>query len=79
MELDYDDPMAYLAVMLLSRRTDDRYRDLSDKLRTQILAWLTKRAAPQHFLQLIEHSGTLDREEQGLIFGESLPKGLRIL
>jgi len=79
MELRYDDPMAYLAIMLLARQTDDRYRDLSERLRAQVLAWLTKRAAPQHFLQLIEHSGTLDTEEQGLIFGESLPKGLRIL
>jgi hypothetical protein len=79
MELDYDDPMAHLAVMLLARRTDDRYRDLSDKQRTGVLAWLSKRGAPGHFLQLVEHSGTLDRDEQGMIFGESLPKGLRIL
>jgi hypothetical protein len=79
MELDFEEPMAYLAVMLLARRTDDRYRDLPDKLRTQILAWLAKRGAPRHFLLLIEQSGALDSEEQGLIFGESLPKGLRIL
>jgi hypothetical protein len=79
MELDYDDPMAYLAVMLLARRTDDRYRDLPDKQRTAVLAWLSNRGAPGHFLQLVEQSGTLDREEQGMIFGESLPKGLRIL
>ena len=46
----------------------------------QVLAWLAEpSAAPAHFLELVEQAGTLDREEQGLVFGESLPKGLRIL
>jgi hypothetical protein len=30
-------------------------------------------------VELVRHAGTLDSEEQGLVFGESLPKGLRIL
>ncbi len=79
MALDYDDPMGHLAVMLLARRTDDRYRDLTKKQRTGALAWLSKPGAPGHFLQLVERSGELQRDEQGMIFGESLPKGLRIL
>ena len=77
-ELDYDDPMSLLAVMQLARRTDDRYRDVSDKLRGKVLEWLGRRGAPEHFAQLVRDAGTLDAEEQGMVFGESLPKGLRI-
>ncbi|MGQ9576048.1 MAG: Hsp70 family protein [Thermoguttaceae bacterium] len=79
MELDFDDPMAHLAVMLLARRTDDRYRDLPGKQRNEVLAWLARHAAPGHFFQLVEQSGALETQEQDLVFGEALPKGLRIL
>jgi hypothetical protein len=74
-----DDPADLLAVVLLARRTDDRYRDLPEKPRAKVLAWLEKRGAPGHFLELVRQGGQLDTEEQGLVFGESLPKGLRIL
>lgn len=79
MDLDYDDAMSLLAVMQLARRTDDRYRDVSEKLRTKVLDWLARRPAPEHFAQLVQHAGTLDAEEQGMVFGESLPKGLRMV
>lgn len=78
MDLDYDDPQSTLAVMQLARKTGDRYRDISEKLRTKILDWLADANAPEHFLQLVRDAGTLDIEEQGMIFGESLPKGLRL-
>ena len=68
-----------LAVMQLARRADDRYRDVPQKLREEVLAWLEDHQAPAHFLQLVREGGTLDREEQGRVFGEALPKGLRIL
>ena len=29
-------------------------------------------------MTLVQSGGSLDREEQGLVFGESLPKGLRL-
>ncbi len=68
-----------LAVMQLARRTDDRYRDLPEKLRREAADWLAASAAPRHFVELVRAGGTLDSDEQGLVFGESLPKGLRIL
>ena len=37
--------------------------------------WLTALDAPRHFIELVRDGGTLDSEEQGLVFGESLPKG----
>ncbi len=71
-------PAGPLAVMQMARKTDDRYRDLSPKQRDLAAAYLTKENAPRHFLALVQSGGQLDREEQGLVFGESLPKGLRL-
>lgn len=70
---------AGLAVMLLARRTDDRYRDLPEAPRRAAAHWLRNQQCPAHFLELVEQGGRLADEEQGLVFGESLPKGLRIL
>ncbi len=72
------DPAGALAVMQIARKTDDRYRDLSQKQRDAAAAYLTKENAPSHFVTLVQSGGSLDREEQGLVFGESLPKGLRL-
>ncbi len=78
MEFRDDEPMILLAAMQLGRRTHDRYRDVPEKLRAKLLDWLAHRDAPPHFLQLVREGGQLDSEEQGMIFGEALPKGLRI-
>ncbi len=67
-----------LAAMQLARHTDDRYRDLPEKLRRETADWLGALEAPRHFVELVRHGGALDIEEQGLVFGESLPKGLRL-
>jgi hypothetical protein len=79
LELGFEEPMVQLAVMQLARKTLDRYRDIPDKLRQTVLAWLGDAKAPEHFGRLVAEAGQLDREEQGLVFGESLPAGLRIL
>ncbi len=75
---EFDEPLLPFAVLLLARRTGDRYRDLDERTRERALAWLARREAPAHFAALIAEVGQLDAEEQGLAFGESLPKGLRI-
>ena len=64
--------------MQIARRTDDRYRDLPEKLRREAADWLAMENAPPHFVELVRAGGSLDSDEQGLVFGESLPKGLRI-
>jgi len=79
LDLPLTDSHAQLAVLQLARRTDDRYRDLPPQLRDRALQWLTAAGAPAHFVELVREAGTLDLEEQGLVFGEALPKGLRIL
>jgi molecular chaperone DnaK (HSP70) len=79
LKLKTEPEMTLLALMQLARRTGDRYRDISGKLRDQVAAWLKQRNAAPHLLQLVEEGGELEAAEQGLIFGESLPQGLRVL
>lgn len=66
------------SAMQIARRTGDRYRDLEDSMRREIVDWMESLNASWHLVQLVREGGTLDREEQGRAFGEALPKGLRI-
>jgi molecular chaperone DnaK (HSP70) len=66
------------AVMQLARRTNDRYRDIGDEVRERVSGWLDVNSAPPHYLQLVSMGGELEEEEAGLMFGESLPRGLRL-
>jgi molecular chaperone DnaK (HSP70) len=79
MALPGHDPQHLLAVMQLARHTGDRYRDLEEADRREIAAWLTTRESPPHLIDLVTTGGELEAEEQGRVFGEALPKGLRIL
>jgi hypothetical protein len=73
-----DEPIDQLAVMQLARRTPDRYRNLAEETRRLATDWLEDHGAPTHYAQLVQQGGTLDSEEQGRVFGESLPAGLRL-
>ncbi len=73
-----DEPMGPIAVMQLARRTDDRYRDLSPPVRDRAVAWLEDQDAASHLIELVRDGGQLDDFEQREVFGESLPKGLRL-
>jgi molecular chaperone DnaK (HSP70) len=79
MKLRQGTEMSPLALMQLARKTGDRYRDVSEKVRREVVAWLKQRQAAPHLAQLVEEGGELEEAEQGLIFGESLPQGLRVL
>jgi molecular chaperone DnaK (HSP70) len=72
-------PIDHLAVMQLARRHDDRYRDLSNADRDAARTWLLRQQASEHLIKLVAEGGQLDEEEQGRVFGEALPKGLRIV
>ena len=62
----------------MGRMTGDRYRDVSDAVRRQTVQWLRKHDGPAHFVSLLNEGGRLEAEEQRSVFGESLPRGLRI-
>lgn len=73
------EPAVQLCLMQLCRKTDDRYRDISNSLRDQVLSELENHSAKPQWIELIRERGRLQSEEAGLIMGESLPVGLRIL
>lgn len=79
MNLNMSDDKAAFALVQLCRRTDDRYRDVSDSTRQAVLAYLAARKSPEHYRQLVRDGGELEAQEQKIVFGESLPRGLRIV
>ncbi|MEX2173213.1 MAG: Hsp70 family protein [Pirellulaceae bacterium] len=78
LELDKHDGMTQFALVNLARRTHDRYRDLADPLRSQVLDWLVGHKAGEHAQKLVREGGELESDEQDRVFGEALPKGLRV-
>jgi len=68
----------FLAAALLARRTDDRFRDLDEPIRTRALAALSGAGAPADLQRIVAEGGDLPAERQGEVFGESLPPGLRL-
>jgi molecular chaperone DnaK (HSP70) len=66
------------AAVQLSRKTGDRFRDVSDDVRQKVLPWLAVRGAADHQIELVRQGGALREDEQRNVFGESLPQGLRI-
>ncbi|HEV3344922.1 MAG TPA: Hsp70 family protein [Pirellulales bacterium] len=78
LEMESPSDAALFSLVQMARRTSDRYRDIDDGLRQRVLGWLDRHAAPPHYQELVSHGGELDEEEAGLMFGESLPRGLRL-
>jgi hypothetical protein len=70
--------MVSLCMMLLARRTEDRYRDIPNGLRERVVAFLRSYSAPEMHLELIATGGRLDEENAASIVGESLPLGFRL-
>lgn len=66
------------SIVQMARRTGDRYRDIAESRRERVLAWLDRLDVPAHYRELVAEGGQLQEEEQGLMFGESLPRGLRV-
>ena len=75
---DCTDSVTQLALMQLSRRTDDRYRDVSDSIRRDVVRELESGKSRSHLIQLVRDGGTLESDEASQIFGEALPAGLRV-
>lgn len=71
-------PALQLALMQCARRVHDRYRDVHDLRRADVIAQLQATNAPPHYLTLVSEGGQLAHEEANQIIGESLPLGLSI-
>ncbi|MCS7237017.1 MAG: hsp70 family protein [Thermoguttaceae bacterium] len=78
LKIELNDPHFHLALMQLARKTDDRFRDVPERLRRRVADWLRKHSAKEHLIQLVVQGGQLEKEETEAIFGEKLPLGLRV-
>lgn len=78
LEMKTTESMSHFAVMQMSRKTGDRHRDLPADLRGQIADWLEDTGAKPHYRDLVLQGGTLAGEEQDEVFGERLPRGLKL-
>ena len=65
------------ALMQMARKTDDRFRDIGDGLRAEVLDWL-EAADKSHYAELVRARGQLGSEEQSQVFGDQLPSGLSL-
>jgi molecular chaperone DnaK (HSP70) len=73
-----DPARAAFSIAQLARRTGDRSRDLDDRLRADVIAWLQVAGAPRA-AALVAEVVALEAREQQVAFGDSLPPGLRLV
>ncbi len=66
-------------LMLLARKTGDRYRDISEKCREQVLRWLQMENVSESTIRLVQAASELSEEQRAQVLGDTLPLGLRIL
>ncbi|GAB6185788.1 Hsp70 family protein [Thermopirellula anaerolimosa] len=79
MELELAGNTAAFSIMQLARCTGDRFRDLHASLREKAAEKLETMGAPSHLIELVRTGGSLREEERKEAFGESLPRGLRVV
>jgi hypothetical protein len=66
------------AAMLLSRRTEDRARDISDSTRKEVVGRLKKLEARPEFIECVEHYVPTGDRDRADFLGEELPAGLEL-
>ena len=65
-------------IVQMCRRTGDRYHDIDEGLRANVLKWLVNAGADKSFISLVEDGGEFETQQKSQVFGESLPAGLRL-
>ncbi|MFM0077846.1 hsp70 family protein [Paraburkholderia sediminicola] len=72
------DPAAFAAVQI-ARMTGDRSRDLPEDLRQAVVRKLEAANAPRAWITMVGETVELDDADEGRVFGESLPAGLKLI
>ncbi|WP_341312113.1 Hsp70 family protein [Paraburkholderia sp. IMGN_8] len=72
------DPAAFAAVQI-ARMTGDRSRDLPEALRSTVVRRLEALNAPRAWITMVGETVELDNADEGRVFGESLPAGLKLI
>ncbi|MCD6306372.1 MAG: hsp70 family protein [Deltaproteobacteria bacterium] len=62
----------------LARLTGDRRRDLDSDLVQKVVAWLSPHEWAEPYIRSLKEIVPMDRQEETLIFGESLPSGIQL-
>ena len=77
LELERSNPVTIArAVSQLARKTNDRARDLDDKTRAAVLAWMQAHDLPANLIDPVREPLPVERRDQKAMFGESLPSGI---
>lgn len=77
-DLDPTESEVSLTIVQLGRMTGDRYRDIRDQVRQRATDYLKNPNADAHLVTLLTDGGTLERDEETAVFGDSLPLGIRL-
>ncbi|KND62226.1 DnaK-related protein [Candidatus Burkholderia verschuerenii] len=72
------EPAAFAAVQI-ARMTGDRSRDIADAARAAVIERLAAAGAAQAWIAMVSEVVTLDRADEGRVFGEALPAGLKLI
>ncbi len=72
------DPAAFAAVQI-ARMTGDRSRDLPEDVRHAVVRKLEAANAPRAWITMVSETVELDDADEGRVFGESLPAGLKLI
>lgn len=70
---------AAFAASQLARMSGDRERDLASELRAKVVDRLRRERAADKWIAMVSRPTELDSADESLVFGESLPPGLRLL
>jgi hypothetical protein len=72
------EPAAFAAVQI-ARMTGDRSRDVPDEVRATVVKRLETAHAPANWIEMVSQTVELDEADEGRVFGESLPPGLKLI
>ncbi|HEY1995959.1 Hsp70 family protein [Paraburkholderia sp.] len=72
------EPAAFAAVQI-ARMTGDRTRDLPEDIRAGVIKRLDNARAPVNWISMVRETVELDEADEGRVFGESLPPGLKLI
>jgi predicted nucleic acid-binding OB-fold protein len=72
-------PTAMAAAVQIARRTGDRARDVSDRVRQEIDRRMVAAGADEAALRAVREVVEIDDRERAAFFGDALPLGLRLV
>jgi molecular chaperone DnaK (HSP70) len=72
------EPAAFAATQI-ARMTGDRSRDLPEDVRVRVVHRLENAGAPKSWIEMVREVVELDKADEGRVFGESLPPGLKLI